>query len=229
MKITHTYLLICLVLFSNACTEQEKSKSTAVEEYKPIHHKYVKTDTLRFSKDSSRMIVSGVREIIQKNDSVKLTPLDVLYYKNGKQIASYSTEIESEGNEELTHYFENTDTNGNSCERFFTATLGYAACGYTQHHHTFSIDDESIYLLAKHESSADGAYGYGIKFSDLCKDVKATKLSSVYVSSMPSETDEMLIYLSYTDSVEYTFNGKSWEQKAITEKGKEFRTGQERL
>lgn len=229
MKNKSTSCLIVLALLISSCGENKVSSTLSGDEkFTPLSHQYLKTDTLRFSIDSTKMIVSGIMKSIKKTDSLQSTPLDVMYYKNGKQIASFSGEIESEGDEELSHYFEDADTNGNSCERFFTVAFGYPACGYTQHKHTFSIDEKSLYLLAKHESSADGGYGSGIQFSNLCKGVNGDKVSSVYVSYMPSETDEQLIYTSYTDSVEYTFKGKNWENKEITEKGKEFRTGQER-
>jgi len=124
----------------------------------------------------------------------------------------------------LSHYFEAMDTLGNSCEQFFTVNYGYSACGYTQHKLTFSADQNNCYFVAHHESSADGAYGYGIEFYNMCKETSLMQVASVVVNNAPVETNENEIVIEYSDSTVYSFDGKKWTSKLVTPKEKVFRT-----
>jgi hypothetical protein len=230
-KLIYGFALASL-LGSFSCTENtesETSTSNHSSDFKPIAHEYSKTDTLRFTKDTTKMIVTGVMKLIEQKDSSKLAPIDVLYYKNGKQLAYYLTEFSVEGGEELANYFEATDSLRQSCEKFFTVNYGYQACGYVQHKITFSVDDKAIYMIAKHESSVDGAYGSGLTFYNMCLETNPKQISSVDIWTEPSEKDENIIDICYKDSMAYTFNGKSWEAKRITEKDKVYRTEQDKF
>lgn len=228
-RIFYTYSVLTLfgLVACNEHINTESSDKKSTAPFTPLSHSYEKTDTLRFSKDSTKMVVTGVMKLVTQKDSSKLAPIDVLFYKNGNQLAAYSTELKVDGGEDISHYFEATDSLGQSCEQFFTAIYGVQACGYLQHNLTFSVDDKGIYLLTKHESIADGAYGSGIMFYGMCTEPTSKQVSSVDVSNEPSERDENIVNLSYKDSTVYTFNGKSWETKRITEKDKIYRTAQE--
>lgn len=227
-------LMAFLVLGIYSCNDATNSSSSKpTESYKPVNRQYVQTDTVRFSKDSSRMTVVGVMKGILQADSSNKVPIDVLYYVKGQQVSVYtdtfSTFGAGETGEGLSHYFEAMDTLGNSCEQFFTVNYGYAACGYTQHKLTFSADQNNCYFVAHHESSADGAYGYGIEFYNMCKETSPKQVTSVVVNNAPLETNENEIVMEYSDSTVYTFDGKKWTTKLVTPKEKVFRTVKEKF
>jgi hypothetical protein len=222
--------LFVLSLYSCDNSSKPTSNTESTNSYQPVNRSYTKTDTVRFKQDSTRMAVIGVMKGILQADSSNKVPVDVLYYVKGQQVSVYTDTFSTfEGEEELSHYFEAMDTLGNSCEQFFTVNYGYSACGYTQHKLTFSADQNNCYFIAHHESSADGAYGYGIAFYNICKETSPRQISSVIESNAPLETNENEIVIEYSDSTVYTFDGKKWTSKLVTPKEKVFRTIQEKF
>ena len=229
--ISMKYTLIAfLIIIIYSC--KDFSNSTSIENaevFKPLNRNYTKSDTVRFTHDSTRMAVVGLLQGIIQVDSSKKVPIDVLYYVKGNQVSAYTDTFVALGEEELSHYFEATDTMGNSCEQFFTINYGFGACGYTQNKLTFSADSKNCYFIAHHESSADGAYGYGREFYNMCKESSPKQVSSVIVSNAPVETDDNVILMEYSDSTLYTFDGSKWTTKLVTPKDTVFRTSKEKF
>jgi|688.fasta_scaffold426905_2 hypothetical protein len=223
-------LIVILLMTLYSCTDNSNSTtSNTNDKFKPLNRNYTKSDTVRFIHDSTRMAVVGLLNGILQADSSKKVPIDVLYYVNGNQISAYTDTFVALGEEELSHYFEATDTMGNSCEQFFTINYGFGACGYTQNKLTFSADTKNCYLIAHHESSADGAYGYGSEFYNMCKESSPKQVTSVIVSNAPVETDDNVILMEYSDSTVYTFDGNKWTSKLVTPKDTVFRTTKEKF
>jgi hypothetical protein len=228
MKLFKIVIALLLIQFFFSCNDASNSVSTtSTEEFKPLIRNYTKSDTVRFTHDSTRIAVVGLLQGIMQADSSKKVPIDVLYYVNGNQVSAYTDTFVALGEEELSHYFEATDTMGNSCEQFFTINYGFGACGYTQNKLTFSADTKNCYFIAHHESSADGAYGYGREFYNMCKESSPKQVSSVIVSNAPVETDDNVILMEYSDSTVYMFDGSKWTSKLVTPKDTVFRTSKE--
>ncbi len=226
MKILYISCIAYIFISFWSCKEEVKTENKPNESVAApgqVERIYTTCDTVRFIDDSSRMAVIGVMKGIIQSDSTFNVPVDVLYYVKGQQVSVFSDTFRASGNEELSHYFEATDSNGNSCERFFTVTYGYPACGYTQNHLTFSASENNCYFLAKHVSAADGAYGGGMEFFNACGAQSAVEISAAEVSREPAEADENIIVVSYADSVIYHFDGNTWKSQPVTEKGKIYR------
>lgn len=228
MKIFHLSVIAYMAVILWGCNEATKTKREEVPKesvavHKPIERIYTASDTVCFMNDSARMVVIGVMAGILQPDSTFRVPIDVLYYIKGHQVSVFSDTFSTSGDEELSHYFEGADTNGNSCERFFTITFGYPACGYTQHHLTFSANENNCYFVARHTSAADGAYGGGMEFFNACAPQSANEISSAEVSHEPTEANENIINVSYADSTVYRFDGTVWKAQRVTEKGKVYR------
>ncbi len=220
----------CLLLFLFSCNESPVSSNTkAAEPYKPVVRSYVETDTIYFTKDTNRMAVVGLQEAIMYQDSSKHVPMDVLYYVAGRQISAYSDSLDSEGGEMLYLYFEGMDDKEVACEHFFTVNFGYEACGYTQQHYTFFASPSQCNFVTKHSSAADGMYGGGRRFYNMCLNQSTTQITSVEESHEPMDEKEEMVLTSYSDSTVYTFDGKAWTATLITEKGKVYRTTKEKM
>lgn len=225
-----------LLLTVMSCQEELATKtstsdtSTAYksEEFTPVQHSYVKSDTLRFANDTQRMVVVGMQQAVMYKDSTKHMPMDVSYYLQGKQIAAYSDSVLTEGEEELYTSFEGADNNEVSCEHFFTVNYGYGACGYTQQHFTFYVSPTQCLFVTKHQSSADGMYGFGRRFYNMCLGQSTTQITSVEESHEPDEKEEV-VNVTYSDSTVYRFDGKVWNSKLVTEKDKVYRKDQEKM
>lgn len=220
-------LWISLLVFVTSCKEEVSTTETqkVPDAYQPLNRAYSRTDTVRFTGDSSRIAVIGLLTPgAYLEDSSRQLPVDVLYFVKGKQVSAFTDTFSTRDEEELSHYFEGTDSNGNSCERFFTVTFGYPACGYNQSHLTFFADANNCYFVTAHSSSADGAYGGGLEFFDACDAKSAQFLTSAYVSRGGDDDTGDVITIQYSDSMQYRFDGKQWSAKSITPKDSVYRS-----
>ena len=76
---------------------------------------------------------------------------------------------------------------------------------------------------------ADGAYGSGLDFYQVCAAGADKQITSAWVSR-GSETDTGdMITITYSDSAVHRFDGKQWNTEYITPKGKDYRTVKETL
>lgn len=230
--ILSAFLLItlfgCLEEISTKVSTTEPSTEIKSNKFKEVHHAYTQTDTLHFTGDTNHFVVVGLQMPVANEDSNKHAPIDVLYYLQGKQTAAYSDSLLTEDGEELFLTFEGADNNQVSCEHFFTVNFGYPACGYLQQHLTFYVSPTQCLFVTKHTSSADGMFGGGRKFYNMCLGQSTTQITSVEESHEPDEKEEFVL-VSYSDSTVYTLDGKTWSTKLVTEKDKVFRKDQEKM
>lgn len=232
MRSLSLLLWISLLAFVTSCKEEVSTTQTqkTPEVYQPLNRAYSRTDTVRFTGDSTRMAVIGLLTPgAYLEDSSRQLPVDVLYYVKGKQVSAFTDTFSTRDQEELSHYFEGTDSNGNSCERFFTVTFGYPACGYNQSHLTFFADANNCYFVTAHSSSADGAYGGGLEFFGTCDAQSAQQITSAYVGRGAEEDTGDSITVYHSDSIQYRFDGKQWNAKPVTPKDSVYRTFKDRL
>jgi len=221
-------LLAAFFLFSCDTKPSGEATSAPTEtKPKPIQHTYVRTDTVRFEKDSTRWILVGLQKGQRQADSSWKHELDVIFYKGDQQLSYYTDQLQASGEEELLHNFFYCDSNEVVNEQFFTVDFGFPACSYPQQHWMFSIDATGCHFIATYGSSSDSGYGSGADFSGLCGKAPITDISSVLFSSEPDEKQDNLIHLTYSDSVHYHFDGANWVAKAITPKDQVFRKDKE--
>ena len=233
MKLFSPLLLVMLLCHLFACNEESKPTSveTSPVAFTPLLRSYVKTDTVRFTHDSSRMAVIGLLTPgnIYLEDSSRKVAVDVLYYIKGKQVSAHTDTFNTHDEEELSYYFEGMDTSGNGCERFFTVNFGYPACGYTQWHLTFFANNTACYFVCRHTSSADGAWGSGLEFFDACGAKADTEIRSAMVSRGSEVDTGDIITVSYSDSTLYRFDGQVWKAESLTPKDKVYRSSKDSL
>jgi hypothetical protein len=182
---------------------------------------YSRSDTLRFASDSARMMIVGLGQAERLPDSTQRIAVEFSLWQDGKPISLLRDTFGTQGEEELFSYFPCYDTSGKGPERFVDIGFGYPACGYQQQHRVLCTDQGRLELLARYESSADGAYGMGVEFFGLCG-TGSTVYSSAF-SSEGDEQDEAWMLTAYSDSVEYRHTERGWEAKAVTPKDSVFR------
>lgn len=224
-------IIISILLFS--CEEKvDKSKvdiivnndSLSTENDKELKNIQSFSDTLNFSIENDSMqndfvIINLLKDSVI-NDICHKSTFEFNFYRNDKFSIKTNETINCFTRGSAWYFLFGLNENDNS-KRYFEIINGYEACGYSQHHFLFYIDD-SITPIFNYETMSDSGWGDYFEFEN----VKTNSFFVKKVSFLPVDYDsnvELGVY-SISDSMRYFKSNETWLKKEFSEKSKTIRS-----
>lgn len=177
------------------------------------------SDTLYFNIENDSIqndfvIINLVKDSLI-NEICHKSTFEFNFYRNDKFSMKTNETINCFTEGSAWYFLFGLNENDNS-KRYFEIINGYEACGYTQHHFLFYLDN-TIAPIFNYETMSDSGWGEYFEFEN----VENNSFFVKKVSFLPVdyESDEELGIYSISDSIRYFKSKETWLKEELSEKG----------
>lgn len=203
--------------YKNKDLEITDSRSNAVSKIKIIY-----ADTIQIDNSKEKVILTHlVRKIVDKNGIVTATyRLD--FYSNKIKIASSEISINNyeKGSEWSASYGLTSTTSKNS--NFIQIDFGYPACGYSHSNYLYYLNGNTIELIHQWQTMTDSGWGSWVEFLNPSGKENPALFYCKNISYEPTDDNEDLGVLSYSDSTVFRLKGAYWQKELLSTKNKPY-------
>lgn len=219
-------LILFTLLAIISCKKESHESISAAEQLDsiPVEPKSIPVDTIFFAKD----------EKSKWNDFALIYLLDKTYDKDSVYTAKFKIDFKdnskattSSGTFKIRGVDQGAEWSGGLVLDSIASPLkrvdfGYPACGYTQHHFLFYVENKNTNLVHEWKSGGDSGWGYWSEILSGTPEDFYFRTESFSPVDDSAQDDYGLD--EYSDSIHFKLENKKWKKTALTPKGKVYRS-----